>query len=534
MNIKTTDENNQHKIDSTNYEKKHSDFLSLEKEVNSTLSKFKTKGFIDTQITNTIKKNDTLYIYVIKLNKYIDSIEIKIDPEISKKTKLKKTNKNTITIPYIEIEGFLEIINNELANNGNPFNSIYLTNIKRKENRLFADLKTNITKKRFLDKIITKGYTDFPKSYLKNFLKLKTEKIFNKEDIDKKIKSLSELDFARSIRDPEVLFTKDSTTLYLYLEKQNSNSFDGFLGFSNSKDSKNISLNGYLNLTLKNNLNYGESLQIEYKNSGEEYTLFKAQATIPFIFNTPINIESSLSLTKQDSTFTKNEQIAGISFWATNKIKTNINYQSETSNYLLDQNTTTITNYEDYTKNSISLILNYTKLSQIPIFENQTYIKTSFSLSKRETNLENTNQQELSLNFEKLFNLNSRNHIYLANQSKIILSQNYLDNELYWIGGINSIRGFEENSLTTNKYTIFNTEYRYILDNNLYANTVFDFGKIENKNQNQKNNVYAIGFGLGLKTKNGLLKLIFANGKTTSQNFNFDNTKVHISLTTIF
>ncbi|SHI41661.1 Surface antigen [Mesonia phycicola] len=275
-------------------------------------------------------------------------------------------------------------------------------------------------------------------------------------------------------------------------------------------------------------------MEIEYKNSGEDYSLFKAQATLPFIFNTPLNIETSISLTKQDSTFIKNKQTAGLSFWATTKTKASINYQTETSNYLLTQNTTDITNYQDYEKKSINTEILYTKKSSITLFKNQTSIKAAISVSEREIENKTTKQQEISLEFEKNFKLNNRSHIYIANQSKILLSKNYLDNELYWIGGINSIRGFEENSLTSNKYAIFNTEYRYILDNNLYTNTVFDFGRIENENQNQKNNVYAIGFGLGLKTKNGLLKLIFANGKTNNQNFDFNNTKAHLSLTTIF
>jgi 1,2-phenylacetyl-CoA epoxidase PaaB subunit len=37
---------------------------------------------------------------------------------------------------------------------------------------------------------------------------------------------------------PETLFTKDSTKVYVYLEKQNSNNFDGFIGFNNNENQK--------------------------------------------------------------------------------------------------------------------------------------------------------------------------------------------------------------------------------------------------------------------------------------------------------
>ena len=54
------------------------------------------------------------------------------------------------------------------------------------------------------------------------------------------------------------------------------------------------------------------------------------------------------------------------------------------------------------------------------------------------------------------------------------------------------------------------------------------------KIENTKNTLYGIGLGLGLQTKAGLLRLNFANGKTESQNFEFRNSKIHLSLTAIF
>ena len=49
--------------------------------------------------------------------------------------------------------------------------------------------------------------------------------------LKKKTQKLNDLKFASEIKTPEVLFAKDSTNLYMYIEKAKSNSFDGFLGF---------------------------------------------------------------------------------------------------------------------------------------------------------------------------------------------------------------------------------------------------------------------------------------------------------------
>ena len=49
--------------------------------------------------------------------------------------------------------------------------------------------------------------------------------------------------------------------------------------------------------------------------------------------------------------------------------------------------------------------------------------------------------------FHYIFNLNYKNSIYLKNSTQLLNSENYLTNELFRFGGINSIRGFNENSI---------------------------------------------------------------------------------------
>jgi hypothetical protein len=48
------------------------------------------------------------------------------------------------------------------------------------------------------------------------------------------------------------------------------------------------------------------------------------------------------------------------------------------------------------------------------------------------------------------------------------------------------------------------------------------------KKNNQKTSQIWLGLGLGVQTKNGLLKLALANGSTKNQNLNFYNTIIHI------
>ena len=524
---------NQKIIDSIGYEKKFTNQKDLQEEIIEFNKRIIRLGFINYQSRFKIK--DSLHIYIVNFKNRIERLQIHIPDSIQKELPEHLKDKKLFEIPFNQTEIFLNELNEEIANQGKPFNSLQLKKINiLNQNTAEATLTINKTQQRTLDKIIIKGYDKFPKSYLKNFLNLKTGKTFNKKLIDKKLNELSEIDFARSTREPEVLFTKDSTTLYLYSEKRNSNNFDGFLGFSNEENSNNLTLNGYINVNLNNNLNFGESLNIEYKNNGEEFSYFFAKTKLPFLFNTPISPEASLSITNQDSTFTTNQQTIGLNYQVSPKINIKTSYLYENSNFIQEDNTTTVNTNEDYKASFWNIELSYKKRSQYKIFQYNTNTSINLGTGNRKTPSTNNQQQRIQLDAEKIFSLNYRNHIYIANHSGFINSNNYIDNELFRTGGINTLRGFQENSLVGELFSFFNTEYRYLLDQNLYVNNIFDFGRIENKNQNLKNTVYSFGFGIGLETKSGLLKLIFANGKTEQQNFEFRNTKVHLSLTTIF
>jgi len=109
-----------------------------------------------------------------------------------------------------------------------------------------------------------------------------------------------------------------------------------------------------------------------------------------------------------------------------------------------------------------------------------------------------------------------------------------LVNELYRFGGINSIRGFNENSIDASLFSIINTEYRYQFNDGIYVHSIIDLGYFENETISIKQNLYSFGFGLGLNTKAGLFKFNVANGNAQDSDFSFSNTKIHISISSKF
>jgi len=522
-------------IDSLSFYKFHPDYSSIKSEIDSLRKRLFSIGFIENKLENVTKFNDSTFMALIYLKKKIDTIYIYynntvIDEDIIHSVS-NQVQKDHFILPIDKTEESLNYINSKIAQNGFPFSKLKLINIKVKDSfNLQAELAVDSERiKRNVDQIIIKGYEKFPKSYLKHFLKIKPSQVFDLKIIKKKTNLLNDLKFANEIKPPEVLFTKDSTSLYLYIEKRKSNSFDGFLGFGTNEDNGKLEFDGYLNLSLNNNLNYGESFNLTYKSDASEQKSFQANLKTPYLFGSPLGTELELRIFKKDSTFTTVNQKVRTFYQVNPKHTIYLGFTSTQSNDLLLQNTTGLIN--DYDSKYYSIGYQYTSsLSGNILFPytSSFYFETGFGKRKIEGVSEKQNLTQLD--GYKIFNLNASNSLYFRINSVALFSNNYLENELLRFGGINSIRGFEENSLVASQYGLINSEYRIQFARSLYIHSILDFAYFENEITTQKEKLYSFGIGFGIINKAGLLKFNYANGKIENQKFKFSNSKIHISL----
>ena len=98
----------------------------------------------------------------------------------------------------------------------------------------------------------------------------------------------------------------------------------------------------------------------------------------------------------------------------------------------------------------------------------------------RELKTNTENQQRISTLFSHIFNLNNKNSIYFQNHASMLISDSFIENELFRFGGINTMRGFDENSIDATLFAVLNTEYRYSFTSSMFLHTIIDLGYFEN------------------------------------------------------
>lgn len=524
-------------IDSIGYSTKHQNSKQTIEEINSIAKKLIESSYINTQIIEKKKENDSVYIAKLSLEKKIKNVHIYIGiKNNSFFTDFTNTKQDSIILSYSETEPFLKHTLQNLEKKGYTFAKVKLINIRQQNQDLYADLFISTERKRNLSSIEIKYSNQqqkklFPKGAEKQINKKYKNKIFNQETAKQINHDFEEFGFINQIKFPEILFTKDTTKVFVYLEKRKANNFDGYLGFNNTENKK-FQFNGYLNLTLINALRNGEELSINWKNDGNNQKLFNANLNMPYLFNGPIAIKAQINIFKQDSIFQNTKTALQLGYVLNYNKRIYLGYESTESSDIQNLNSQNLTDYKNtFYTTSLELKKSNTKNQLFPM---KSYINLIIGTGNRVTTTNASLKQNfINFNIMNDFYINTKNIINIKIQNYYLKSQDYITNELYRFGGLNSVRGFAENSLQANLMVALMTEYRYLISPNLYFNSILDYCYYEDPSSialignNEK--LLGVGLGFGVETTTGILKFSITNGKTKYQEIKFYNTNITIS-----
>ncbi|WP_433833781.1 hypothetical protein [Flavobacterium anhuiense] len=538
LNINGIDKKQKQTIDSILYTKKHPNIKSLNNEISSVTNRLAKQGFTDSKILANKQINDSTFNILLDLKTRIKEVHIYIGIN-SFFYDAKSTAKDSIIIPYSELENFL---NNKIADNekaGFAFSKIKLENIKKKNSIIYADLNLDSEKKRTLNSIIV-NYTNpalkdyFPKGALKQLNKKYLNKTFNQETVRQLYDDINRFEFVSQSKYPEILFAPDSTKVFTYLEKRKANNFDGYIGFSNDENKKLI-LNGYLDISLTNILRAGEKFSLYWKSDGNQQKTFNTKLEIPYLFQSSLGIKAQLNIFKQDSTFQNTKTDINLGYYLNYNSKIYLGYQSTESSDIQNINNSSIS---DFNNSYLTSTYEYRRIdSNNNLMPGKAFLNSTIGFGNRDTNsdpetADPSKQFYINLNAVYNFELNNKNFININSQNFYLDSKNYILNELFRFGGMNSIRGFSENSLQGNFYSAILTEYRYMFSKSAYIHSIADYAIYQDltnvSNPKKIKNLIGIGIGAGIQTKNGILRIILTNGHQNQQEIQLYNTIVNI------
>ena len=512
--------------------KKFDDYKDLILSIEDSLVSLKKQGNIDAQVKSLIQIDSFNYEVIIKKNEKIKYVKITRKIDLSDDI-IEILNMYTLEnglINFNEIDIIIKKISEKLSKNGYPFAKVGFKNHSFLENyTVESEIMINYGSRRYLNDIVVKGYEYFPKNILKNIFWLKNNKPLDIEKIIIQSNQIDDKKFARNTREPEILFKRDSTFLYLYLEKIKRNSFDGFITFDSDENSGKIDLQGYAKINLLNTFNKGEKINFNFKSQKNQDRELNSNIYFPFFLGSALNFEYGLNLIQKDSMFTSTEQLfnTDINF---GKIRSGLGFQNNKSDSYGE-----IEFVENFQSKLFNVFSDYTILDK-----NDNLIPELFSFSARfgmgnKTQLGNkTSVNKYKLEIRKKFNLSGKFKLQTSITKEQINSTDIVSNELLRFGGTNSINGFDDNSIFTNKYDLLNSNLFYYLNNTIYIYTIFDLANYDNSILRIEQKIYSGGFGFSSITEKGVISINYSKGNNWGNSFNLKNAKINVTFLTFF
>lgn len=530
-----------------------SDSLSVLQTLRLSLSGFNEQGYLAASYDHVIFKDSTITAYLNLGEKY-KWANLKFAPD---KEYLIRIIGTTSYTKNIFSPRQLAALNKKMLqyyeNSGYPFAQVQLKDIIVENNAItaFYDIKTN--NRIAIDSIRLNGTAKISKTILYNYLSIAPKDYYNESLIRKISARIKEINFVTPYKPPQLVFNTEGCYIDLYLNDKKSSQIDGILGIMppNVKGGK-TTLTGDFRMRLQNSFAKGELIDLHWERPMAATQVLNLKFIYPFLFKTPFGIDAALNLRKQDSTYLNVLGNLGLNYFLPGGNYIKFYVESFTSNLLTTkglENLTTLPPYADIKKRLGGIGIRKEQLDYRYNPRRGYSIEATASAGLRtiEPNSKikpelydsvelRTTQYTGQFIFNNYLPIGNRNVINLGLQGAGLFSNDIFQNELFFIGGLTTLRGFDDQSIAASQYLIGKVEYRFILDQGSYLLAFFNAAHYENKadNQNISDTPFGFGAGLSFETRIGVFSFNYALGKQFDNPIYIRSAKIHFGIISYF
>ncbi len=469
--------------------------------------------------------------------------------QLLSKTGYKPNFFNQKIVNFRRISRFLEKVIEHSENNGYPFASIQLSALEVMSNQVSAEIDFDPGPYIVFDSLVLVNKNKIKPAFLSAYLKIKPGSTYDQRKIDNIPDLFNPIPYLSLENLPSIYFANEQSRVSLELKDQKASAFDGIIGFlPNENEAGKLLVTGQLYLKLENLFRSGKRLELNWQRVNVQSQELDLAYDHPSLFRLPLDFGFAFNLYKQDTTFLTRKLDLNIIYNNNAKGRIGINYRREVSR-LLETDTLGITErpiYADYNLNYYGFLYRYNSLDHIVFpttgweisinmdIGNKNIIKNTYVDEEFYSDIPDQGLQWMTrFRINKYFNMRSKN-IFLTR-----FSGGYMDgdqlflNDLFRLGGINTIRGFNEMFFYASHYIIGTFEYRYLFENESQLVVFFDGSYLGYTINNESYRDYPMGVGAGISisTGAGLLNIIYAVGKSNDQAFNVRYSKIHIGYT---
>jgi len=438
----------------------------------------------------------------------------------------------------------------QYVNQGYPFASVSFDSASLVDNTLQVSIVSEKGPYILFDSLMVKGAVKTRNTFLQNYLFVRKSTPYSERQVRGIPFRVNNSGFMSLTSNPTVSFYSGRSLVFLEIEELQVNKIDGVLGFlpQQNVNSGKLLLTGQLEAELYNLFGTGKHLAVNWQNYNSASQVLQATYDHPVILGSPIDFDGAFAQLKQDSAFVTRTTQAGFSIPIQHSWEFGVGV-SFLRNNLLDISGITsaeqLTN-ADSRSNQYSLRASFSSLDQA-VFPTRG-VRASLAVSTGQKEIIknnslgeelyvdlilNTNQSSANFSFENYAKPTGRSVLFQHLRSYALFNPQLFQNDLFRIGGLRHLRGFNENEFYAQYYTSLAAEWRLVLEKESYLVSFVDQAVISSQNNQW---LYALGFGGGmaLKVNNGVFRLMIALGAAEGQRLDPTQPKIHFGFESRF
>lgn len=444
---------------------------------------------------------------------------------------------------YKQTAKLMQKLITESENSGYPFASVKLDSVDINGSEISASLNYESGPLIRFDSLNLNGDATVDPGFLERYLGVQYGTPFRQSKVALIESKLAELPYLRLHGPARLLFKNNEAEVDITLENVRSNYVDGVIGFLPGEENKKLLITGQFDLGLVNPFGRGKTIKINWQGLKPLTQQLDARYVHPLILGSPLTVKIDFNIIKEDTTFINRSTTFGLEVDLLRYQKIRLFTMSKRGRLLGTlSNFTELPKQLDFNLNQYGIGYKYSKLDNImnPIRGLSGELQLSVGSKTIRKNAAigdylyeginlNTSQYEIVGKLENYVKLRGRAVVFTrAIGGKLFNSQLVL-NELFRLGGLKSVRGFNQNFFFASDYFIFTSELRFLIGPVSYLFAFYDQGYLYYNVLNSSSTDYPIGLGLGISmaTDNGIFNFAYALGQNQDQKFAFNLSKIH-------
>ncbi|SMD35414.1 Surface antigen [Reichenbachiella faecimaris] len=513
------------------------DVNEIEATKKSVISELRQDGYWLASFDSVRMDSDTLKVFGYQ-GRSFDDVEISIvDAEdmINNLTRFPKIKSNKISSPE-QIESEIERLLDYLEMNGYPFATFFMDSSSMIDDKLWVQLRLDIGSKITYDSLVVNPAGLVKPVFLSKYLGLDFGENYDERDLAQVEDKIQHLPFL-SLEKVSTSFQLKKARVEMDLIHRKVNYFDGILGLVPGQDGEGVEVTGELDLSISNLFQSGKKVEVNWKKLEPGAQQLHAAYLHPILLGSPLDFYFSLDQIRQDTIYSNRSLQFAFDYRPSRSVSMRMSYENLLGNELDDRSGAS----GDFDIDYYGLSIDWYKLDQL--YNPKSGFQTQWSINIGKKSVTNTGtpipestQYRLRATLEYYKKISARSVLYLASKNGVIFNDYLYLNDLFRLGGLKTIRGFNELEFFASRYALINLEWRYYVDTNSYLVAFYDqsFLSYEILSGSFSDQPSGLGAGMQFNTDQGNFKILYGLGKRDGASFSFASSKIHFGYTAIF